>query len=370
MINELNIQSFLAATSVYVDPNFTWTQAYTSDADVLVVRLMGSGANPTITYGGQALTLQAEANDGDQGETKMYHLISPPAGVNDLVIATNANRTWRVVISSLTGVDTTNPVTGTGVDSGYKATLSSTAVSVDGGLVLDAICIWDTFTAVAGAGQAETTTLEAAIANYTTYTSSEAATTTSTVMDWVLTGSANRVSQVAVAYTPASNTAPVIDTPEADIVEPAGTALTRDISDNSSDADLDTLTYSVSPALPAGITLSETTGVITATTATVAQVPTDYTFTHSDGTDSVDDVVSIHITGILSVGGDNEMDNNETDVLITTTGLPASVTTLTSIKVDGVTMDNPRWNGGQPLFDAPAGMALGSALDVEVEFTE
>jgi len=166
-----------------------------------------------------------------------------------------------------------------------------------------------------------------------------------------------------------SNTAPVIDTPEADIVETAGAAWTRDISDNSSDADLDTITYSVSPALPTGITLNTTTGVITATTSTVAQVPTNYTFTHSDGTASVDDIVSIHITGILSVGGDNEMDNNETDVLITTTGLPSSVTTFTSVKVDNVVMDNPRWNSGQPLFDAPNGMALGSNLVVEIEFT-
>jgi hypothetical protein len=100
-----------------------------------------------------------------------------------------------------------------------------------------------------------------------------------------------------------ANTGPVIDTPEADISEVAGVAWTRDISDNSSDADLDTITYSVSPALPTGITLNTTTGVITATTSTVVTAAANYTFTHSDGTASANDIVSIAITAVATNAG-------------------------------------------------------------------
>ena len=350
---------------------YQWVQPYTADADVLVLSILGDTNNPAVvTYGGVALTLSVSINDGDAGASRIYTLLSPPAGVNDLLVSNTSLRTYGGEARSLSGVDVGIAPT-VATDSGYKTALSCSTVTVDGGIVIDAISVWDTFTAAtAGAGQTDITPLAVSSANYKYAVSSKPATAASTTLSWALTGAANRVSQAAIAYSPVANAAPVIDTPEADIVEPAGTAWTRDISDNSSDADLDTITYSVSPALPTGITLNTTTGVITATTSTVAQVPTDYTFTHSDGTDSVDDIVSIHITGILSVGGDDEMDNNETDVLVTATGLPATVNTLTSIKVDSVTMDNPRWNSGQPLFDAPAGMANGTGLVVEIEYTE
>ena len=224
-ILQTNIQS-QSVTTVWndVDRHLS-TTAYTASADVLVVRLMGAAADPAaITYNGVALTLQVSENDGDQGDTKIYHLLSAASGANNLVIDTGGqSRTWRMVISALSGVDTGTAAT-TATDSGYKGTLSCAPVTVVDGFVVDAICIWDTFTAVAGSGQTQTTTLEAATTNYTTYTSSETATTTSTTMDWALTGADNRVSQAAIAYSPSAsgptitnvnttNVVQVLDTP-------------------------------------------------------------------------------------------------------------------------------------------------------------
>ena len=209
-IVESNLQS-QSITTNWNGSSFDWTLAYTANTDVLLVRFAGSTTTPTtITYGGVALTQQAAVNDGDAGQSMIYHLLSPASGPNNLVVDTGVSAaTWRVVVSALDGVDTGTAVT-TATDSGFKDTLSSTVVTVADNFVVDVICLFDTFTAVAGSGQTETTTLESANTSYTSYTSSETATTTSTVMDWALTGSAHRVSQAAVAYTAAAAAGPTI----------------------------------------------------------------------------------------------------------------------------------------------------------------
>tara|TARA_R110001599_G_scaffold339851_1_gene559718 strand:- start:18136 stop:19251 length:1116 start_codon:yes stop_codon:yes gene_type:complete len=362
-----------SATLTWDGSAFSSSISYTvpSGADALVLVITSDWFTfASIEYNSVALSLQAQRDDENASKVHIYDLLAPTVGANNLVLEYGgAEVTVNYAIYTISGLDETTPRGTPYTHTTFATSVSNDFTTVAGDIVIDVLNIADTSTATMGADQTSGMIGGAARAGYFAYSSSEEATTTTTTMSWAI-AAASTFAYVAVLYNLATNTAPVIDTPESDIVESAGTAWTRDISDNSSDEDLDTLTYSVSPALPAGITLNTTTGVITATTSTVAQLPTNYTFTHSDGTDSVDDIVSIHITGILSVGGDNEMDNNETDVLIATTGLPASVTTFTSVKVDSVVMDNIRWNSGQPLFDAPSGMALGSALTVEVEFTE
>ena len=106
-ITQGNIQS-QSITTAWNGATFDSTTAYTADSDVLVVCLMGAAYLPdVVTYGGVALSKQAGANDGDAGETQIYHLLAPASGANNLVIDTAGQSwTWRVVISALSGVDT------------------------------------------------------------------------------------------------------------------------------------------------------------------------------------------------------------------------------------------------------------------------
>ena len=106
------------------------------------------------------------------------------------------------------------------------------------------------------------------------------------------------VTNIDVSSSVVANNAPTLDTPQTDIsvVETTSGAI-ADISGNFSDADLDTLTYSVSPALPTGMALNTTTGVISGNGSITVTAAADYTFTADDGNGgTVDDVVSITIT--------------------------------------------------------------------------
>jgi hypothetical protein len=83
---------------------------------------------------------------------------------------------------------------------------------------------------------------------------------------------------------------------------------------------------------------------------------------------------------ITNIDTDNIIEQGQTDVQINTTAFPATVTTLNDIVVGGTSdgstitggtsMLNQRWNGGQPLFDAPAGLTIGTTFDAHVDFTE
>ena len=86
---------------------------------------------------------------------------------------------------------------------------------------------------------------------------------------------------------PTSNTAPVfaqgVSIPN--ISATAGTAITPVILPEATDADGDTITYTLTPALPAGLTFNASTRALTGT-PTAAVASTVYTYTASDGTGS------------------------------------------------------------------------------------
>ena len=112
------------------------------------------------------------------------------------------------------------------------------------------------------------------------------------------------LNSVTVAAAGAANTDPVLDTPQPDIsVATNASGTIADISGNFSDADLDTLTYSVTPVLPTGMTLNTTTGVISGDGSITATAAANYTFTADDGNGgTVDDIVSIEVTGVANPG--------------------------------------------------------------------
>lgn len=96
-----------------------------------------------------------------------------------------------------------------------------------------------------------------------------------------------------------ANNDPVLDTPISDISVSSNTSGTiADISGNFSDADSDPLTYGVTPALPAGMTLNTSTGVITGNGSITETAAANYTFSADDGQGGTPatDVVSIEVT--------------------------------------------------------------------------
>lgn len=146
-----------------------------------------------------------------------------------------------------------------------------------------------------------------------------------------------------------ANSDPVLDTPQADIsVVETTSGVIADISSNVSDADLDTLTYSVSPALPAGMTLNTTTGVISGNGSIAVTAAADHTFTADDGNGGTPatDVVSIEVTAVSA----------ETIALIVAS-LPAWSNFLPGTHTISV-----EWDGGTVTFDheftLPAGWSI------------
>lgn len=102
-----------------------------------------------------------------------------------------------------------------------------------------------------------------------------------------------------------SNSDPALDTPISDISVSSNTSGTiTDISTAFSDADLDGLTYSVSPALPSGMTLNTSTGVISGDGSITQSAAANYTFSADDGQGGTpaSDVVSIEVTALANPG--------------------------------------------------------------------
>lgn len=79
------------------------------------------------------------------------------------------------------------------------------------------------------------------------------------------------------------NSDPTLDSPEPDLTVSEGDIGSDDLSTNFSDADLDPLTFSVSPALPTGFSLNTTTGVLSWDGTQTEQTATAYTVTADDG---------------------------------------------------------------------------------------
>ena len=200
-----NVTTSYAATLAWNGSIFSNTLSYTvpAGANVLVLRLAGSGGPDGITHNGKALNEVASVNDGDQGNIRIWELLNPDVGTFDLVISRAASsRTYRGFATCLSGVNT--GVASTFVTAAVYGTSTSAAVTTTAdNFVLDIINIKTTQTATVGAGQTVDATAAASITNYHAYGSTEVATTTSTAMSWTFDIS-ERTSQVAVAYTAAA----------------------------------------------------------------------------------------------------------------------------------------------------------------------
>ena len=202
-----NVTTSYAATLAWNGSIFSNTLSYTvpAGANVLVLRLAGSGGPDGITHNGKALNELAYINDGDQGNIRIWELLNPDVGTFDLVISKAASsRTYRGFATCLSGVDT--GVASTFATAAVYGTSTSAAVTTTAdNFVLDIINIKTTQTATVGAGQTVDATAAASITNYHAYGSTEVATTTSTAMSWTFDIS-ERTGQVAVAYTAAATT--------------------------------------------------------------------------------------------------------------------------------------------------------------------
>jgi hypothetical protein len=200
-----NVTTSYAATLAWNGSIFSNTLSYTvpAGANLLVLRLAGSGGPDGITHNGKALNEVAYVNDGDQGNIRIWELLNPDVGTFDLVISRAASsRTYRGFATCLSGVNT--GVASTFATAAVYGTSTSAAVTTTAdNFVLDIINIKTTQTATVGAGQTVDATAAASITNYHAYGSTEVATTTSTAMSWTFDIS-ERTSQVAVAYTAAA----------------------------------------------------------------------------------------------------------------------------------------------------------------------
>ena len=86
------------------------------------------------------------------------------------------------------------------------------------------------------------------------------------------------------------------------IVATAGTAISGVVLPEAADADGDTLTYSLSPALPNGLTFNATTRALTGT-PTAATPQTAYTYTASDGrggSDTISFFITVNAAPVIS----------------------------------------------------------------------
>jgi hypothetical protein len=172
-----------------------------SGSEVLTVRFGGSSsAASSVTYDGDALTQLLYRSDGGTRASQFWERKNPSSGTNNLIIENSGSRTYQVIITSLSGVNTA--VTGDSEASNiYASSISSTLTTIADDLVLDVVVSGQT--ATAGAGQ----TTQALNAGNTS-ASSKTATTTSTTMSWTQSV-ADRFALCAVVYR-ASVTASVI----------------------------------------------------------------------------------------------------------------------------------------------------------------
>lgn len=121
-------------------------------------------------------------------------------------------------------------------------------------------------------------------------------------------GNMGRMTAASFVLTTAANQDPQLDTPQADISIQEGQTGSIDCGANFSDANTgDTLTFSISPALPTGFSFNTSTGVISYDGSQVAAAAVSYTVTADDGnggtpaTDTFDITVTTPVITIGSV---------------------------------------------------------------------
>jgi len=181
----------------------TLSKTLTSGANLISVRLGGGGGAVTVTWNGTALTQRLAQNTGNSDTVRLLDLVTPDIGTYDLVIDSGGSgRSFEVITSSLSGVDTGTPVSTSDSASGFAANKSVTLTTNTDDMVLDVLAS-EGQTATVGAGQTQDLATTNNIA-----ASYEASTTTSTTMSW--THAACWSAIASVAYAAASLTEPTI----------------------------------------------------------------------------------------------------------------------------------------------------------------
>lgn len=163
----------------------TVSHTVTGSNRVLIVVTISSGGNDCtgITYGGVALTAisgWAGCATGITACQQGWYLVAPATGANNIVATFGATETTvRMVATSWNGVHQTTPLGTAAFSSAYSATPSATVTTVSGDMVVDAARASNEVTA--DASQALRVTSEGSVLFRS---SSEQATSTSTVMSW------------------------------------------------------------------------------------------------------------------------------------------------------------------------------------------
>lgn len=301
--------------------------------------------------------------------------------------------TRRLIYASGTA-DTTATIVRTGhlllgganrdIDLNYPAgmTVTTTKSTLDG--IVDRLCNIDepstiTYTDCVIPDLASYGTNQATVLNYCATTNGEGTNAiTVAVGDW----NAQFVDRAANDYTFASgsvligtastpgenigsdqetaeaNVDPVIDTAFSDATVAAGAVGSVSLASNVSDANPgDTLTFTVSPALPSGITLSAA-GLLAWDGSQVITASANHTITVSDGNGGTypTDVIAVEVTPLVptinSIDTDNHVLAGQAAAVISAIGIDSSPSTQT-ITLGGEALTVTDWNSGDPIVTIP-----------------
>ena len=134
----------------------SWTHTPVGTPSLVVVALsIGKDVGvTTATYGGTALTLIREDVGIQDGNTFLYRLISPPTGAQTVSLTIDSDEDIEGAAVTVTGSDTTTPISNSAGASGVDPTDPSvTVTSAAGELVIDVIGGKIAFVFTAGADQ-------------------------------------------------------------------------------------------------------------------------------------------------------------------------------------------------------------------------
>lgn len=202
-------------------PSFSWngsafeasvshTLAAGSTQIALALHGPNGGTITAVTWGGVALTLRADVNDGNNGRIRYYDLDAPASGTANIVVTCASDLSGAgFTIFGISGVDTGTPRRTAATANGFGGTASVAATTVAGDVVVGLVSTVNTATA-----DGTLTTLNANLlsgeygsAAYRT------ASGTSTTVQWTQTSENWAVA--AIPYVPASGdtTPPTLSAP-------------------------------------------------------------------------------------------------------------------------------------------------------------
>lgn len=269
----------ITATTAYTDAEFTRTKSFS------IVPALPAGLSFSTTTGVVSGTPTASQARTVHTVTASDGVVSATATITLTVTATTAmTPTPQVVMARVgTAITPTSAYTVTGLGASRTFTVSPT---LPAGLAIAA-----TTGVISG-----TPTATSATTAYTVTASD---------------GTSTATARVSITVLAVGATAPTISPATQTVTGSVGTAITP--TRTFSDTDFGGVKeFSISPALPAGLTLNTVTGVISGT-PTAAQATATHTITAQDGSVSATATVTVTITGTTTV----------TTVPATTTNCPA-----------------------------------------------